>query len=349
MPRTLPWKRREQDALKEPNSLPLPVKRVKKEPKSPLEGYASDHRDVKTAPKQHPKQHRRAASSSPPPPPGPLMESFMIDGLDEDDRYRMVEDEFLATAQLYTSHLHAAEYKRLKTAARAQNAQTIRAISRPVIGERTDIVRMKQERKELQKQQQIAVRRVRSNEKLTSKSVAEGADDSSDSVEDRNLHGLLEAPRKRNTPTRLDGLIAINPSTRAAAGYTRQSASKPSQAPPEHNVLPKRPTSPDSDDDLDAPRKSIVPRYGVQQFHDRPKLISRDVAPAKGEGHNKQQQIHDTKITSSTQRGGKNSPQDKDSRAADDDGLDFMARWKQKQAKHQRNREERKAGGISNN
>ncbi|KAI0165037.1 hypothetical protein GGR57DRAFT_221466 [Xylariaceae sp. FL1272] len=349
MPRTLPWKRREQDALKETN--PLPVKRVKKEPKSPLGGYASDQRDVKSAPKPHSRQHRRVASSSPPPTPGPLLESFMVDGLDEDDRYRMVEDEFLATAQLYTSHLHAAEYRRLKNAARAQNAQTIRDISRPVAGERTDIVRLKQERKERQKQQQIAVREVRSDEKSASKNGGEGSDDSSGSVEDKNLHGLLEAPRKRNSTTRLDGLIANNPVTRAAAGYTRQSASKLAQAPSEQSIIPKRPTLPEIDDDgLDA-SIGVLGREGQESYGQ--KLATREITAAKGGGYSKQQQIHNkltaTKTTTTTtQSSVSSSLQDKDSQAADDDGLDFMTRWKQKQAKHRRNREERKSGGISN-
>ncbi len=36
----------------------------------------------------------------------------MIDGLEDDDKYRMVEDEFVATAGTFTAHLHAAEYQR---------------------------------------------------------------------------------------------------------------------------------------------------------------------------------------------------------------------------------------------
>ena len=42
----------------------------------------------------------------------------MHPGLNADDIYVMVEDEFLATAQLYTQHLHQAEYQRLKALAR---------------------------------------------------------------------------------------------------------------------------------------------------------------------------------------------------------------------------------------
>lgn len=58
-------------------------------------------------------------SSSPPPPGPPLPElDPMIEGLDGDDVYMMVEDEFYATAQTFTAHLHHAAYKRLMKEAR---------------------------------------------------------------------------------------------------------------------------------------------------------------------------------------------------------------------------------------
>ncbi|KAF5123649.1 hypothetical protein E5D57_011565 [Metarhizium anisopliae] len=58
---------------------------------------------------------------------------FMIAGPAGDDRYRMVEDELLATAGLFTAHLHRAEYTRLKRLAAAQNAAAIREMERPVV------------------------------------------------------------------------------------------------------------------------------------------------------------------------------------------------------------------------
>ncbi|EHK99600.1 hypothetical protein M7I_4471 [Glarea lozoyensis 74030] len=51
---------------------------------------------------------------------------------ENDDKYRMVEDEFLTVAQKFTVHLHAAEYKRQQTQVKARNADAIRSISRPV-------------------------------------------------------------------------------------------------------------------------------------------------------------------------------------------------------------------------
>lgn len=67
----------------------------------------------------------------------------MIEG---DDRYRMVEDELLRAAQRFTTHLHRAEYERLKRLARSQNADSIREIERPVIGTPTMEARRRHDR-----------------------------------------------------------------------------------------------------------------------------------------------------------------------------------------------------------
>ncbi|PHH73286.1 hypothetical protein CDD82_5555 [Ophiocordyceps australis] len=45
-----------------------------------------------------------------------------------DERFRVVEDEFLATAQRFTTHLHRAEYARLKA-----HALAVGEIARPVV------------------------------------------------------------------------------------------------------------------------------------------------------------------------------------------------------------------------
>jgi hypothetical protein len=81
----------------------------------------------------------------------------MIEGLEDDDRYRMVEDEFVAVAGIFTAHLHAAEYHRLKEKARAQNADTIRSISRPVTRQPTTDVKKKQEMLGLYAKQKLAL------------------------------------------------------------------------------------------------------------------------------------------------------------------------------------------------
>ncbi|KAG8527441.1 uncharacterized protein KY384_007593 [Bacidia gigantensis] len=72
----------------------------------------------------------RAPSTSPPPPTLPS-QSPLRAGLDSDDIYIMVEDEFLATAQLFTRHLHHAEYQRLQTLAKDRDVSTITNMCRP--------------------------------------------------------------------------------------------------------------------------------------------------------------------------------------------------------------------------
>ncbi|KJZ79859.1 hypothetical protein HIM_00573 [Hirsutella minnesotensis 3608] len=61
----------------------------------------------------------------------------------DDDRYRMVEDEFLHTAQRFTTHLHRAEYSRLKALARSHHASTISEMARPVVGSPTVAARLR--------------------------------------------------------------------------------------------------------------------------------------------------------------------------------------------------------------
>jgi hypothetical protein len=55
----------------------------------------------------------------------------MIDGVENDDGWMMVEDELLTTARRFTAHLHHAEYQRLKRLARSR---PLDALSRPTVG-----------------------------------------------------------------------------------------------------------------------------------------------------------------------------------------------------------------------
>lgn len=58
----------------------------------------------------------RTPSTSPPPAPPTI--DFIREGIDADDGYLMVEDEFNEIAKTFTAHLHHAEYKRLMKEAR---------------------------------------------------------------------------------------------------------------------------------------------------------------------------------------------------------------------------------------
>lgn len=54
----------------------------------------------------------------------------MIEGLDNDDAYVMVEDEFLAIAKQFTRHLHQAEYERRKREVERENNMGIADLNR---------------------------------------------------------------------------------------------------------------------------------------------------------------------------------------------------------------------------
>ncbi|KAF5022254.1 hypothetical protein F66182_5693 [Fusarium sp. NRRL 66182] len=149
----------------------------------------------------------RSPSTSPPPEPPP--ERFMRPGLDHDDRYRMVEDEFLNMAHQFTTHLHRAEYNRLKTLAERQNADTIREIERPVVGAPTLLARQRKE----------TATRIAKQRKLLG-----GDSDEKDSpFVGSSLQGLMESPRKEHKW--ISAGLADAAKTRASAGFNAQKIS----------------------------------------------------------------------------------------------------------------------------
>ncbi|OAQ95814.1 hypothetical protein LLEC1_05434 [Akanthomyces lecanii] len=128
MARKLPWKRAS-DPQQEPASSP---RRVQPKPETPRRTAATPSRAPAT-------RHRPAAlvalnssdplrSPSTSPPPEPPQERYMLPG---DDHYRIVEDELLQTAQRFTTHLHRAEYNRLKLIAKSLPSQTSAAAAGP--------------------------------------------------------------------------------------------------------------------------------------------------------------------------------------------------------------------------
>lgn len=115
-----------------------PLKRVKTEPKvkhesvernsSPIDAESAKQNSSIPPPDNRSRTHiRDGRSLSTSPPPGPPPVEFMRPGLDEDDIYMLVEDEFQAIAQSYTGHLHHAEYKRLMKLAREKKEEQQRA------------------------------------------------------------------------------------------------------------------------------------------------------------------------------------------------------------------------------
>jgi hypothetical protein len=113
----------------------------------------------------------------------------MRPGLDEDDRWVMVEDEFLTTAKLFTAHLHHADYQLLKKLSGARGASTLSTISRATDGhtKQSTLTRKMVEANALRKSTKIGVRNV----------VGSGTDDDDDDLDedpymdDPTLAGLM--------------------------------------------------------------------------------------------------------------------------------------------------------------
>ena len=186
---------------------------------------------------------------------------FMDEGMEYDDKWRVVEDEFLAVAKKFTVHLHAAEYKRQQKMVKSRNAETINSISRPVTGKMPDHTKRKME----------AVVRVKAQRTALENVVVKKVEDDDDSDDGdglpyfgTTLHGLMDSPRKKAASLAKPGTIAAT--TRAAAGFKQSAAqSKPDRTheSPQSKVALRTAKSyqPDKsvaessedDDDLDAP------------------------------------------------------------------------------------------------
>ncbi|KAL8976093.1 MAG: hypothetical protein Q9205_007837 [Flavoplaca limonia] len=230
MPRTLPW-------LKDQAVSQAKVTRVPPPKRSRALGSESDASDnARSAQRAQARQRRELAQKagrtpSTSPPPAPPSIEYMREGLSHDDIYIMVEDEFLSTAQLFTSHLHHAEYVRLKNAAKARNTSSLlpnsNAMSRPT----DSITTMRAETKKKKEAEARMGKNKAALEKMKSDArgnIASTSDDDlgSEDEEDEqpwagtSLQGLM-APAARKNLTSLSGLQGIQSSTRAANGYSK--------------------------------------------------------------------------------------------------------------------------------
>lgn len=138
----------------------------------------------------------------------------MVEGFDNDDRWRMVEDEFYSVASRFTAHLHTAQYRRLKDEAKKRNP-TIQALARPVIRAPTlDVVR-RQAASALAASQRRAIAAAKLHLKASDSdsapaSAAAAATHSDDEDSDRfqiqptrkrtHLAGLLDSPGREHSP-----------------------------------------------------------------------------------------------------------------------------------------------------
>lgn len=254
--RTLPWKEKGgSSTVSHPKKSIASVGRSTK--RSRVEASPSDSDEGSDHPRKQisPKSHSREPSTSP--LPEPPVESFMIEGREHDDKYRMVEDEFLTVAKSFTVHLHTAEYKRLGKIAKTRNADAINSISRPVVGRMPDATRRKTEEVTRSKDQRNIL------EKLVGKKEGGLSDDSDEETlpfVGTSLYGLMTSPRKRGVS--LMSISSPTKTTRAAAGF--RNPTKMKDVPRASSPAIKRKTqavkldldstaSEDEDDDLDGP------------------------------------------------------------------------------------------------
>ncbi|KAH7355083.1 hypothetical protein BKA65DRAFT_395257 [Rhexocercosporidium sp. MPI-PUGE-AT-0058] len=271
MPRKLPWLVATSSTTTRPKrAASTPVTKRQK-----VQKHSSDSEgEVSVSSSKFPRNQGRPPSSSP--PPDPPAESFMEEGKDNDDKYRMVEDEFLSVAQQFTVHLHAAEYKRQQKTVKSENAETINTISRPVTGKMPYQTKRKLEAAALAKRQRTII------EGFGGKKENSANSDDSDIEElpyvGTTLHGLMDSPRKKSASLAKLGSMAT---TRAAAGFKKaairssitQHKSLIDSPEPKHTAQQAQSDlimdSTDGDDDLDAPipapklvaldRKSVMP------------------------------------------------------------------------------------------
>lgn len=148
----------------------------------------------------------------------------MVPGLQNDDKWRMVEDEFVAMAHQLTAHLHAAEYQRLKKLAQDQNADAIQSLSRPVTAPMTGRVKRRRAAVSLQRSQAKGITRASSR-------IRNAEEDEVDELPwaGTNLEGLMDSPRKKMIP--LTRIVATASGTRAAALSRKDSISIPKGIP----------------------------------------------------------------------------------------------------------------------
>ena len=209
-PRTLPWLAAPKSKLLNPlsTSSPAPAKR-RRDATPPSDQYLVDP-DLNptgvSTPQRRAKQRLlnpdRSPSTSPPPAP-PAVE-YMREGYGADDAWMMVEDEFFATAQLYTQHLHHAAYAEQKRRAQARGEKVLRTMGRPTDG-RTGRDAMAVEREE----RATGIHRALGLDKK---------DDEGD-LTDPLLGALMNDPRRMGRA--LEGVGKVKSKSRAANGFLR--------------------------------------------------------------------------------------------------------------------------------
>lgn len=240
----------------------------------------------------------------------------MIEGPENDDRYRMVEDELLSTAQRFTAHLYAVEYQRLKEASRSQNAKTIKDISRPVVGSMTETVKRKQERKALAEKQRLASRKAMGK--------SDDTDSESDHYQATTLHGLMESPKKK--AARLDAVLTLD----KLPGMRPKKDVVSTQIDDE--------TTDADDDDLDVPGPSVIAKPVEKSTQTKAQLIRTQTGQRIAKNH----ASTDINLGAVKKVVPASSKMELDNSSGDDALGDFFSKLQNRRAGLKSNRERRK-------
>ncbi|CAK7227168.1 hypothetical protein SCUCBS95973_006451 [Sporothrix curviconia] len=289
MARKLPWERLGGSAR--PTSKPRPSTTAARRSFSP--GPSSSRGDDEDNGRGCPSKRQRSTrpdrmsryrTPSTSPPPAPPSESFMIDGMDNDDRYRMVEDELLAVAHMFTAHLHAAEYQRLRAKAKSQTAAALRSLARPVTAT-TPTARVARKQ---------AAAREKTKQKAALRAFAGVAgdgdrdkDDDKDDDQDKDkpwtgsaLEDLMENDPRKARPS-LVSLASITAGRPGSQTKVRRPAPVPEPADEEEE---EEEDDDDDDDDLDGPMAERRPAPAARATWpdaSRPQPTTRHAPPEK--------------------------------------------------------------------
>ncbi|KAK4677744.1 hypothetical protein QC764_301460 [Podospora pseudoanserina] len=357
MPRQLPWKinrdgQTSVETRQSPNPTstrsPAPSNRPSR-PSTAAPNPRSSHERF-DAPR--PSAGRRGRSPSTSPPPEPPSEELMIEGVDHDDRYRMVEDEFLAVAGEFTRHLHAAEYQRLKGLARSQNADTISNISRPVTGEMTEMVKRRHAALNIASKQRKGITQLKGlSPQTTSDTDDEGAP-SRKQPNPNSLQGLMDSPRKQAVPlTSVSSLLQGSSLRETSPSSGRMAPPGLRRAESTFSVPIKREPTPDSDD-LDSQAPWPIRRASTQPSIKREMTAAQETSfadfPApQPRARSRAATIEPSRAMSRPpEQSQRQATQDTKKEEDDDDDNDFLSRIRARRLEQRRRRESRAQPGI---
>lgn len=271
MPRKLPWLNQNTKATAKANTTPKPVKRpsiqtLDLNEESPSNSASATYREIRRGDRQPSSSPILAPDISPPSP------EFMKEGVDADDAWVMVEDEFLETANLFTQHLHRAEYQRLKELVGTQNESVMKNIMRPVASN-TKVVGETAKRMEADAKS--------SSRRKVLQAITKGEADTP-WMQDPRLSGLMNCPPASSAL--LASRTGAKANTRAAAGFAKahpspprvlqekftstSSKSRPSGLAGLAREIERPNTSDDDgDDDLNGPSRFRVPLRKPKKMH----------------------------------------------------------------------------------